>query len=161
MAHRNARLNVFGRRLLVDRVRMQGWPVAHAARAMGISRQCAHRWVTRFDVEGLAGLEDRSSRPHRSPNRTSPEVEARVIRQRIVQRTQTPLAQNPHQGRMQNIIGIHIPRCHHSGKPAQLAVRRLDELNIVRFESHLVVEQTLKILNRFTNTDAERTPNAT
>jgi len=45
MAYRNARLNVFGRRLLVHRVRMQGWPVAHAARAMGISRQCAHRWV--------------------------------------------------------------------------------------------------------------------
>lgn len=82
MAHRNARLNVFGRRLLVDRVRMQGWPVAHAAKAMGISRQCAHRWVTRFDAEGLAGLEDRSSRPHLSPNRTSPEVEARVIEAR-------------------------------------------------------------------------------
>ena len=82
MANRNARLNVVGRRLLVHRVRMQGWPVAHAARAMGISRQCAHRWVTRFDVEGLAGLEDRSSRPHRSPNRTSPEVGARVIEAR-------------------------------------------------------------------------------
>ena len=32
--------------------------------AMGISRQCAHRWVARFDTEGEAGLHDRSSRPH-------------------------------------------------------------------------------------------------
>jgi transposase InsO family protein len=54
-------------------------PVAHAARAMGVSRQCAHRWVARFDAEGDAGLADRSSRPHRMPMRTAPEVEARVI----------------------------------------------------------------------------------
>ena len=43
MAHSKARLNVNGRRLLVQRVREQGWKVAHAAKAMGISRQCAHR----------------------------------------------------------------------------------------------------------------------
>ena len=54
-------------------------PVAHVAKAMGISRQCAHRWVARFDAEGPGGLEDRSSRPHRMPTRTSPEVEAAVV----------------------------------------------------------------------------------
>jgi len=46
---------------------------------MGISRQCAHRWVARFEAEGDAGLFDRSSRPHRMPNRTPVEVEARVL----------------------------------------------------------------------------------
>ncbi|WP_344256212.1 leucine zipper domain-containing protein, partial [Terrabacter carboxydivorans] len=61
MSHANARLNIHGRRLLVDRVRRQGWAVAHAAKAMGVSRQCAHRWVARFDAEGEAGLADRSS----------------------------------------------------------------------------------------------------
>jgi transposase len=79
MAHRNARLNVHGRRLVVQRVREEGWAVAHVAKAMGISRQCAHRWLARWDAEGDAGLEDRSSRPHRSPNQTPPEIEARVI----------------------------------------------------------------------------------
>jgi len=54
-------------------------PVAHVAKAMGISRQCAHRWVRRFDEEGLAGLEDRSSRPHRSPRRTDARRERRVL----------------------------------------------------------------------------------
>jgi transposase InsO family protein len=79
MGHRNARLTVHGRRLLVQRVRFEGMPVAHVAKAMGISRQCAHRWVARWDVEGDAGLEDRSSRPHTSPNRTPDAVEQRVV----------------------------------------------------------------------------------
>ncbi len=86
MPHRNARLTPRGRQLLVERVRAQGMPVAHVARAMGISRQCAHRWVRRFDQEGLAGLEDRSSRPHRYPNATDPKLVARVLRLRQAQR---------------------------------------------------------------------------
>jgi transposase InsO family protein len=72
-------LTVHGRRLLVHRVRELGMPVAHVARAMGVSRQCAHRWVARFDAEGEAGLCDRSSRPHSMPTRTAPEIEAGVL----------------------------------------------------------------------------------
>jgi transposase InsO family protein len=53
---------------------------------MGISRQCAHRWVARFDAEGEAGLVDRSSRPHRMPTRTAPEVEALVVAARAEHR---------------------------------------------------------------------------
>lgn len=79
MAHRNARLTVYGRRLIIERVRVEGMPVAHVAKAMGISRQCAHRWLARWDAEGEAGLRDRSSRPHRSPTRTCLEVETRVV----------------------------------------------------------------------------------
>lgn len=41
MPNANARLTVHGRLLLVQRVREQGWAVAHAAKAMGISRQPA------------------------------------------------------------------------------------------------------------------------
>ena len=78
MSHRNARLTFHGRLLLVRRVRA-GMPVAHVAKAMGVSRQCAHRWVARFEVEGEAGLWDRSSRPHRMPTRTPSELEAVVV----------------------------------------------------------------------------------
>jgi transposase InsO family protein len=79
MSHANARLTVHGRLLLVRRVRQDGRPAAHVARELGISRQCAYRWVRRFDAEGLAGLADRSSRPHRMPRRTPAAAEAAVI----------------------------------------------------------------------------------
>lgn len=79
MAHANARLTVHGRRLLVERIRFQGRPVAHVAAEMGVSRQCAHRWVRRFDAEGWAGLADRSSRPRRVANRTPAAAEAAVL----------------------------------------------------------------------------------
>ncbi len=85
MAHRNARLTFHGRRLLVARVE-SGMPVAHVAKAMGISRQCAHRWVARFAAEGEAGLHDRSSRPHSCPTRTAPGVEQAVVRLRQAER---------------------------------------------------------------------------
>ena len=86
MSHRNARLTFHGRRLLVQRVRVEGMPIAHVAKAMGISRQCAHRWVARFDAEGEAGLHDRSSRPHTSPTRSSAELERCVIDARQLHR---------------------------------------------------------------------------
>ncbi|WP_328790023.1 MULTISPECIES: IS481 family transposase [unclassified Streptomyces] len=77
MSHRNARLTVFGRRLLVERV-VSGRPVAHVAAEMGISRATAHKWMRRWRTEGEAGLHDRSSRPRTTPHRTSAAIEARV-----------------------------------------------------------------------------------
>ncbi|NEA55194.1 helix-turn-helix domain-containing protein, partial [Streptomyces sp. SID13666] len=77
MSHRNARLTVHGRRLLIERV-VSGRPVAHVAAEMGISRATAHKWVRRWRAEGEAGLHDRSSRPHTTPHRTPAAVEARV-----------------------------------------------------------------------------------
>jgi transposase-like protein len=77
VSHRNARLTVHGRRLLVERV-VSGRPVAHVAAEMGISRTTAHKWIRRWRTEGEAGLADRPSRPHTTPHRTAPELEARV-----------------------------------------------------------------------------------
>lgn len=79
MSHGNARLNVRGRLLLVERVLGDRRPVSHVASELGVSRQCAHRWVRRFQDQGAAGLIDRSSRPHRSPRMTPPDVEQRVL----------------------------------------------------------------------------------
>ncbi|GAA2626874.1 IS481-like element IS1649 family transposase [Streptomyces vastus] len=81
MSHRNARLTVHGRRLLVERVR-SGRPIAHVAAEMGISRATAHKWIDRWRSEGEAGLIDRSSRPRTTPHRTPARVEARVCRLR-------------------------------------------------------------------------------
>ncbi|MFI8072533.1 IS481 family transposase [Streptomyces sp. NPDC086033] len=81
MSHRNARLTVHGRRLLVERVR-SGRPVAHVAAEMGISRPTAHKWIRRWRSEGESGLIDRSSRPRRTPHRTAASTEAHVCRLR-------------------------------------------------------------------------------
>jgi transposase len=63
MAHRTARLNVFGRQLLVTRIELDGWPIARAAEAQALSRTTAHEWIARYRAEGWPGLEDRSPRP--------------------------------------------------------------------------------------------------
>lgn len=68
---KNAALTPIGRALLISRVRQQGWSVAAAADAAGVSRRTAFKWLARFDAEGLAGLQDRSSRPHRIPKACS------------------------------------------------------------------------------------------
>jgi hypothetical protein len=41
MAHRRAKFTVFGRQLLVDRIETDGWTIARAAQAAGVSRQTA------------------------------------------------------------------------------------------------------------------------
>jgi transposase InsO family protein len=79
VAHPSARLTVFSRQLLVKRVLVDGWPTATVAEQLGISRATAYKWVRRFRADGLPGLEDRSSRPHRSPRRSSDEVTAAII----------------------------------------------------------------------------------
>ncbi|WP_432520660.1 IS481 family transposase [Kineococcus sp. SYSU DK006] len=85
MTHANARTTVHGRLLIVQR-HQQGWAQAHIAAAMGISRKCVRTWITRYAAEGLDGLRDRSSRPHRSPTRTPGDIEARIIELRTRER---------------------------------------------------------------------------
>jgi hypothetical protein len=85
--HANARLTIHGRRTLVTRVLFECRPAAHVAKELGVSRQCVHRWITHYDLEGEAGLHDRSSRPHRSPTRTPAATEARVLAARRALKT--------------------------------------------------------------------------
>jgi transposase InsO family protein len=77
VSHRNARTTVHGRLLIVQR-HQAGWPQAHIAKAMGISRKCVKTWIERHGSEGEAGLVDRSSRPHQMPTRTSDHREQQI-----------------------------------------------------------------------------------
>lgn len=55
--------------------------VNDAAYVYGRTRKTVRKWCGRFDKKGLKGfLEDRSRRPHHSPNRTSPGDRAKIIR---------------------------------------------------------------------------------
>jgi len=85
MSHRNARLTPTGRRIIIERV-LSGRPVAHVAKEMGISRTCAHRWLSRYRAHGWAGLEDRSSRPQSCPHATPATVVEDVLAQRVLHR---------------------------------------------------------------------------
>jgi transposase len=76
--HANARLSVKGRELLIDRILAQGWSLAQAAEAAGVSDRTAFKWVARFRLEGEEGLLDRSSTPKSSPART-PDDRVQVI----------------------------------------------------------------------------------
>lgn len=76
MSHANAPLSLEGRRRLVERCKTR--PIAHVAAEMGISRACASKWVNRWRRPGDAGLRDRSSSPHRSPNATPAWVIERI-----------------------------------------------------------------------------------
>lgn len=78
MSHPNARLTIHGRLLLAQRVE-SGWSVSAAAKASGVSRQTAAKWVGRFRELGELGLIDASSRPHR----IQPGVPARRCRRII------------------------------------------------------------------------------
>src|ERR1700737_2734192 len=61
-SHKNARSFPWSRALLIGRV-AEGWSVAAAARAIGLSARRARDWVRRG--ERHESLNDRSSRPHR------------------------------------------------------------------------------------------------
>jgi transposase InsO family protein len=76
--HRNAPLTVEGRLRLVRRIE-DNWTVAEAARSMNISRQCAHKWWSRYRAEGIDGLQDRSSRPRSCPHQTPARTERRIV----------------------------------------------------------------------------------
>lgn len=78
MSHRNARTTFHGRLLMVRR-HQAGWPKAHIAKAMGVSRKCVHSWISRYEAEGESGLIDRSSRPHTTPTRIPHSVENQIV----------------------------------------------------------------------------------
>ncbi|MGD1017486.1 MAG: leucine zipper domain-containing protein, partial [Roseiarcus sp.] len=83
--HKNARLTPIGRERLVRQIESGQTPEA-AARAAGVCPRTARKWLARYGSEGLAGLQDRSSRPHRlrrpTPASTVERIEA-LRRQRF------------------------------------------------------------------------------
>ena len=79
--HKNARMTVHGRVLLVERV-AAGWRVADAARAGGVSERSAYKWLDRFRAGGTAALNDRRPVPGRCPHRLEAEIVAAIERLR-------------------------------------------------------------------------------
>jgi transposase InsO family protein len=65
--HANARTCPNSRRLIVQRVTEEGWSLAAAAEAAGVSERTAAKWLARWRADGATGLRDRSSAPKLRP----------------------------------------------------------------------------------------------
>ena len=83
MTHANAPLTPEGRWRLVRCVVVDGWSVARAAERFQVSLTTVRRWVGRYQADGRAGLIDRSSRPHRSPNATAQPLVRQIVHLRL------------------------------------------------------------------------------
>ncbi len=59
-----------------------GRTVSEVASEWGVCRQTMHRWLARYEGDGLEGLGNRSSRPAHCPHQTPPAVEVRVLEMR-------------------------------------------------------------------------------
>jgi len=66
----------------VQAVLAEGRAVGQVASEWGVCRQTMHRWLARYESDGLDGLGDRSSRPAHCPHQMPPEVEAMVLEMR-------------------------------------------------------------------------------
>lgn len=86
MLHRNAALTPRARLRLARLVVDEGWTVAQAARRYDVSWRTAKRWTDRYREQGADGMQDRSSRPHRSPTRTPQPLVRKVVHLRFKQR---------------------------------------------------------------------------
>lgn len=84
--HPNAPLTPEGRRRMVACVLEQHWTIEATAERFQVDAKTVRKWRDRFLTEGDAGLQDRSSRPHRSPNRTRAAVRKRVLHLRRTRR---------------------------------------------------------------------------
>ena len=80
--HKNARLTPQGRLLMVRRIEEEGWSVAAAAEAAGLSRRRAYHWLGRYRTGGERMLGDRSSAPVRCRAPVPPDRVAEIERLR-------------------------------------------------------------------------------
>lgn len=88
-SHKNARLTVYGREVLVRRVLEDGQRPREVAQAMAVSPRTVYKWLARYRKQGQPGLHDRSCRPRRCPHRLSERQRAEIIalrRQRRIYR---------------------------------------------------------------------------
>ena len=86
VTHARAALTPTGRLKIAQLVLNDGWGQARVADRFQVARSTVSKWVARYRAEGESGLQDRSSRPLQSPNRTDRRTERRIIALRVTRR---------------------------------------------------------------------------
>ena len=152
-AHSRARTCPLSRALLVRRVREQAWSVPRTAEAAGISVRTAYKWLARQRDEGPGGLQDRRSRPHRSPRRTPDGWRATILElrqarwpgRRIAERLHLPYAtiarilQQAGLGRLRSPVPPEPVRRYERARPGELLhldVKKLGRIGQVGHRIH-------------------------
>ncbi|MGL6242183.1 leucine zipper domain-containing protein, partial [Pseudomonas sp.] len=85
--HKNARLTVSGRALLVHRILKEGLRPVEVAQSQGVSVRTAYKWLNRYRAEGEEGLQDRSSRPKLCPHALPEKCQEQVLELRRQRKT--------------------------------------------------------------------------
>ena len=124
--HKNARTTPQSRALLVARIK-QGQTAGQVAKALGISRRTVQKWLARERAEGLAGLEDRSTRPLQSPTRLATAKLEKAVALRLQRFTVEEIAER-----------IRLPQSTLAAHLAAMGMGRLPPLHppppVVRYE---------------------------
>lgn len=91
--HKNARLTLFARQLLVRRILEQDLRVEEAAHSSGVSTRTAYKWLTRYRQEGPDSLHNRSSRPVSCPHAIDDQQQQMIIALRKQRQTYRHISQ--------------------------------------------------------------------
>jgi transposase len=149
--HGNAALSWSGRRRLVDRVIVEEWTLTAAAEAAGVSVRCARKWVGRYRLEGVRGLQDRSSAPRRVANRTPAERIDVIVALRRLRMTAAEIAElvgmalSTVSGILTRLglgrlgrIGLELPVRYERSRPGELVHIDVKKLGRVRGVGHRI-----------------------
>jgi transposase len=115
--------------------------VAMTCRYYGISRQVYYRWLRRYQEQGIDGLQDRSRRPHHSPNATRVDVVGKILY----------LRQNYHFGPAK--IAMYLKRYHDvevSNSGVWRILKRLDLNRLPGLPALQTARQTVETLRKAT-----------
>jgi len=127
--HSLARTTPRSRAVIVQRVLVQGRSVLWTAQAFGISSRTVYKWLERYRRDGVTGLRDRSSRPHRSPMQLEPSRIELVVRLRRCRQTTPQIARSlgmPRStvARVLRRAGLHRLQCLDPVEPPRRYERR-------------------------------------
>ena len=110
MSHANAALTPVQRLRIAKLIVDDDWAIAQAAAFFHVSWPTAKRWSDRYRAMGKVGMVDRSSRPHRSPNRTSQHLVRKIVHLRWKKRL-GPVAIGAKLGIPASTVHVVLVRC--------------------------------------------------
>lgn len=109
---------------LIERWKESPESITELAKRFGVSRKTAYKWLQRYELSGLEGLQDHSRRPVVQANRTSPEIEDWIVDLRLTHPNWGPKKlkqwlerrQQDHEWPARSTIGLILARRGLSGK---------------------------------------------